>query len=512
MSKNILFCLIFFVGMGPVFSQRASEKDSQKEEKIKDEKPDPSRKLQNDKQIITKGDAIIKGQKVPYKVTVGSIPVWNEEGVEIAGVFFNYFERSDVANQSLRPLIFSFNGGPGTASVWMMIGYTGPRILNVDDEGFPIQPYGMKDNPHSILDVADIVYIDPVNTGFSRPANKDVPGKLFYGVNADIKYLADWINTFLSRYNRWASPKYLIGESYGTARVSGLALELQNSHWIYLNGVILVSPTDLGIERSGPVQAALKLPYFAATAWYHKALSPDLQQKDLTEILPEIEKFTIEEYIPAVAMGGTITDARRKDIVSKISRYSGLSEKSVSQHNLDIPANFFWKELLREKGFTVGRLDSRYRGIDNKDAGVGPDYNAELTSWLHSFTPAINIYLREELKYKTDLRYYMFGPVHPWDGTGNKTGENLRDAMLRNPYLHVLVQSGYYDGACDYFNAKYNLWQMDAGGKLKERMEWAGYRSGHMMYLRKPDIATSNEDLRKFIQKTLPKNGQPAKY
>ena len=512
MSKVILCCLIFFIGLKPVLSQKVTEKEVPKEEKMKEEKPDPSRKLQIDKQITSKGEATIKGQKVPYKVTVGSIPVWNEDGVEIAGVFFNYFERTDVTNQALRPLVFSFNGGPGTASVWMMIGYTGPRILNVDDEGFPVQPYGMKDNAQSILDVADIVYIDPVNTGFSRAANKDVPTKLFYGVNADIKYLADWINTFLSRYNRWASPKYLIGESYGTARVSGLALELQNNHWVYLNGVILVSPTDLGIERSGPVQAALKLPYFAATAWYHHALPADLQQKDLTEILPEIEKFTIEEYIPAVAMGGTISESKKIEIVRKVSRYSGLSEKSIIQQNLDIPANFFWKELLRDKGFTVGRLDSRYRGIDNKDAGVGPDYNAELTSWLHSFTPAINIYLREELKYKTDLRYYMFGPVFPWDGTGNKTGENLRDAMLRNPYLHVLVQSGYYDGACDYFNAKYNLWQMDVGGKLKDRMEWVGYRSGHMMYLRKPDIATSNEDLRRFIQKSLPKTGQPAKY
>ena len=528
MQRTILFYLFFIIGMNPVFSQKSTEKDKpseekqkedkqkegkSKEEKSKEEKPAISRVLDNDKQIVTKGDAVIKGQKVPYKVTVGSLPIWNDEGQEVAGVFFNYFERTDVSNQAKRPLVFSFNGGPGTASVWMMIGYTGPRILNVDDEGYPVQPYGMKDNVNSILDVADVVYIDPVNTGFSRPANKDVPAnKLFYGVTADIKYLADWIDTFLSRYNRWASPKYLIGESYGTARVSGLALELQKNHWIYLNGVVLVSPTDLGIERSGPVEAALRLPYFAATAWYHKALPTDLQQKDLTAVLPEVEKFTIEEYIPAIAMGGTLSEAKRKEIISKIARYSGLSEKSVGQQNLDIPANFFWKELLRDKGFTVGRLDSRYRGIDNKDAGESPDYNAELTSWLHSFTPAINIYLREELKYKTDLRYYMFGPVYPWDRSGNKTGDNLRDAMLQNPYLHVFVQSGYYDGACDYFNAKYNLWQMDAGGKLKDRMSWAGYRSGHMMYLRKPDIATSNEDLRKFIEKTLTKNGQAAKF
>ena len=184
----------------------------------------------------------------------------------------------------------------------------------------------------------------------------------------------------------------------------------------------------------------------------------------------------------------------------------------ILQHNLDIPVNFFWKELLREKGNTVGRLDSRYLGIDKSDAGERPDFNAELTSWLHSFTPPINMYLREELNYKTDLKYNMFGPVHPWDRTNDQTGEALRKAMAENPYLHVLVQSGYYDGACDYFNAKYNMWQMDPAGKLKSRMIWEGYRSGHMMYLRKEDLISSNEHIRQFILKSTPKPGQAAKY
>ncbi|OIN60393.1 S10 family peptidase [Arsenicibacter rosenii] len=474
-----------------------------------------ARTLNLDAQVVTKGEVTIKGQKVPYKTTAGTIPVWDEDGKAIAGVFFTYFERSDVNDRSTRPLVISFNGGPGTASVWMMIGYTGPRILKIDDEGYPVQPYGMRDNPNSILDVADIVYVDPVNTGFSRTAGKDVPTAKFFGVNADIKYLADWINTFVSRYNRWASPKYLIGESYGTTRVSGLALELQNSHWMYLNGVILVSPTDLGIKRDGPAKSALMLPYYAATAWYHKALPADLQKKDLTDVLPEVETFTVQEYLPALTMGGALSDQKRKEITAKVARYSGLSDKVVSQLNMDIPASFFWKELLRDRGYTVGRLDSRYLGIDSRDAGMAPDYNAELTSWLHSFTPAINQYMREELNYKTDLNYFMFGPVRPWNNDGNQTGENLRQAMAMNPFLHVLVQSGYYDGACDYFNAKYNMWQIDAGGKLKDRISWEGYRSGHMMYLRKEDLATSNEHLRQFLKKTATtgtNQPQPAKY
>jgi carboxypeptidase C (cathepsin A) len=465
-----------------------------------------------DQQITADHEATIKGVKVPYKTVTGMLPVWDADGKAQAGVFFTYYERSDVKDRAARPLLISFNGGPGTASLWMELGYTGPRILNIDDEGYPVQPYGLRDNPYSVLDVADIVYVDPVNTGFSRPINKDVPGSRFFGVNADIKYLAEWINSFVSRMNRWASPKYLIGESYGTGRVSGLALELQQSHWMFVNGVILVSPTTLGIERDGPLAAALKLPYYAATAWYHKQLPADLQSKDLTDMLPEVEKFTIDELVPAISKGGFLEESKRKEIAKRMSRYSGISETVILQNNLNVELGLFWKELLREEGYTVGRLDSRYKGIDKRDGGEQPDFNAELLSWEHSFTPAINIYLREELKYKTDLKYYVFGPVQPWDRTGDQTGENLRKAMAQNPYLNVLIQSGYYDGACDYFNAKYSMWQLDPSGKMKDRLSWEGYRSGHMMYLRRPDLETSNQSLRDFINKTLPKPGQPAKY
>ena len=454
----------------------------------------------------------IKGAKVPYKTVTGMMPVWDTEGKVQAGVFFTYYERNDVKDRAARPLLISFNGGPGTSSLWMELGYTGPRILNIDDEGYPLQPYGLKDNPHSVLDVADVVYVDPVNTGFSRAVSNDIPTRRFFGVTADIKYLAEWINTFVSRMNRWASPKYLIGESYGTGRVSGLALELQNTHWMFVNGVILVSPTTLGIERGTVMNAALRLPYYAATAWYHKQLPADLQAKDLTDVLPEVEKFTIDELVPAMTRGGFLEESKKKEIAKKMARYAGISEQVILQNNLDVAMGLFWKELLRDEGYTVGRLDSRYKGIDKRDAGEQPDFNAELISWEHSFTPAINIYLREELKYKTDLKYYVFGPVQPWDRSGDKTGENLRLAMAENPYLHVLVQSGYYDGACDYFNAQYNMWQMDPSGKLKSRMSWEGYRSGHMMYLRRPDLETSNQSLRDFIKKTTPKPGQSAKY
>ena len=470
------------------------------------------RKLAVDSTVVTKHEVTIKGQRFGYTATTGTQPVWNEDGKAIASLYYTYYERNNVPNKAERPLVISFNGGPGSASVWMHIAYTGPRLLNVDDEGYPVQPYGIKENPYSILDVADIVFVNPVNTGFSRILDKEVSKSTFFGTNADVKYLAEWLNTFVNRVIRWESPKYLIGESYGTTRVAGLALELQNSQWMYLNGVILVSPTDLGLARSGPVDQAMRLPYYAATAWYHKVLPPALQQKTLDELLPEVEKFTIDEYLPAMVRAGSLTAQEKQRMAGQIARYAGISEKVVLQNNLDISTSLFWKELLRDKGYTIGRLDSRYLGIDKSDGGDRPDFNSELTSWLHSFTPAINHYIRNDLNYKTDVKYNMFGPVHPWDRSNDRTGENLRQAMAQNPYLHVMTQSGYFDGATDYFNAKYNHWQMDPSGKLQHRMSFKGYESGHMMYLRKADLETANEDIREFIKKSLPGKGVPAKY
>lgn len=473
-----------------------------------------SRQLPIDTLVTTTGQVTIGGKVVPYRATTGTQPVWDDNGQPIASLFHTYYERTDIKDNTTRPLLISFNGGPGSASVWMHLAYTGPKILKIDDEGYPVQPYGVRDNPHSILDVADIVFVNPVNTAYSRsiPESGDkVDRSKFFGVNADIKYLADWINTFVTRKNRWRSPKYLIGESYGTTRVSGLALELQNRQWMYLNGVILVSPTELGIKREGIVEAANRLPYFTAAAWYQKALPQALQSKDLLEVLEESENYTINHLIPALALGGFLPPEKKKEVASKMAYYSGLSEKSILQNNLDVPIDFFWKDLLREKGFTVGRLDSRYLGIDKREAGDSPDYNSELTSWLHSFTPAINYYIQEELKFKTDVKYNMFGPVRPWDNSNDNTGENLRQAMAQNPYLHVMIQSGYFDGATSYFDAKYTMWQLDPSGKMKDRLRFEGYRSGHMMYLRAEDLKLANDHIRDFIKQTN-FTGKSAKY
>ena len=470
-----------------------------------------TRQIEVESAVVTQHQLTIDNKTIAYSATAGTQPVWAEDGHAIATLFYTYYQRMDVTDKDRRPLVISFNGGPGSASVWMHLAYTGPRILKIDDEGYPVQPYGVRDNPHSILDVADIVFVNPANTGYSRVVDAEADTAQFFGVNQDIKYLAEWINTFVTRNNRWNSPKYLIGESYGTTRVSGLAYALQNSQWMYVNGVILVSPTGLGIERDGPVEVANRLLYFAAAAWYHKKLPEDLQDLDLLEVLEKAEDYTINQLLPVIAKGAWATDEQRDQAIEMFSRFSGMSELVIRQHNLDVPTSFFWKELLRDESRTIGRLDSRYKGIDRMNAGVRPDFNSELASWLHSFTPAINYYFKNDLKYETDIKYNMFGSVRPWDREGDETGENLRQAMAMNPFLKVMTQSGYYDGATTYFNAKYNMWHLDPSGQMKDRLSFKGYRSGHMMYLRAEDLKNANDDIREFIKSATPQEGAPAK-
>lgn len=475
------------------------------------------RRFPVDTMMIVSQSVTINGNRISYEAINGMQPVWDNNGKVIATLHYTYYRRTGITDLSQRPLLISFNGGPGSASVWMQLGYTGPVTLNIDPEGFPVQPYGIHDNPYSVLDVTDIVYVNPVNTGYSRMIPEGAgpdQGRNFFGVSADINYLADWLGTFVTRHNRWLSPKYLIGESYGGIRVSGLAHRLQDSQWIYLNGVILVSPAHMNLMHTDKSMTTVtNIPYYTATAWYHKALPEQLQRKDLEEILPEVEAFAINEYLPAFSKGGFLGNSEKQKIAEKMSYYTGLSVKTILQYNLNIPTSFFWKELLREKsGLTVGRLDSRYLGIDKMEGGISPDYNSEMTAWLDAFTPAINYYMREHLKFRTDLRYYMFGPTQGWTyDTGIDVRDNLRRAMAQNPRLRVMFQAGYYDGACTYFSTKYMMWQLDPSGKLKDRLSFKGYRSGHMMYLRQEDVRTANDDLREFIRAGMP-DGKPARY
>jgi carboxypeptidase C (cathepsin A) len=468
--------------------------------------------LPADTTIITTHKVTVDGKTVPYKAIVGTMPVWGgQDSIPKAEVFYVYYKRTDVKNEDTRPIMISFNGGPGTGNLWMHLGYTSPVRLKVSENGWPVQPYGVVPNHHSILDVTDIVYISPVNTGYSRILNNGKPSD-FFGVNEDTKYLSAWISSFVSRYNRWNSPKFIIGESYGTTRVSGLAGVLQDTQDMYLNGVILQGQCGMGERGSRWMRTALKLPYYTSTAWYFKKLPADLQSQDFKDIMAQVEKFTIHKYLPAAALGGSISETKEQKIAAQVAKYSGLSKQFVLNYNLLVPTSAFWKELLRDQGKMIGRLDSRYVGVDPTNGGARPSYSAEIAAWNHAFVPAINSYLRRDLNFKTNLAYKAWGNVRPWDRSNNHVWRQLEGAMLENPALRVLNQGGYYDGACDPFTAKYSLWHMDQSGTLQDRITIKEYQSGHMLYVRKKTMANGNNDIRQFIKNSIPKKGQPIKY
>jgi carboxypeptidase C (cathepsin A) len=464
-----------------------------------------------DSVVVTENTVTVNGEVIPYRATTGTMPVFDAEGRAVAALFYVYYQRTDVDDTEDRPLTFSFNGGPGSSSVWMHLGYTGPRQLNIDDEGFPVRPFGVRENPHSILDATDIVFVDPVNVGLSRMV-EGADRSQFFGVNADVNYLAAWIELFVNRHDRWLSPIFLIGESYGTTRVAGLSSRLQRAHKLFVNGVVLVSPTGLGHDFRLP-SAARTLPHYAATAWYFGKLPPELQARDLDQVLAEVETFAIEEYPAALARGGALPAAERQAMARRVAGYAGVSPEYVDNLNLEIPIGHWRKELLRDDRLTVGRLDSRYQGVDRDAAGTSYDYDPAMSSWNHSFTPAMKSYLRNDLGYETDLEYVTIGgSVNPWDRSGDTTGDDLRGAMSENPWMKTMIQAGFYDGATDYFSAKLLIGGLDRSGQLQDRFRFRTYRSGHMMYLRSEDLATSNQDIREFIEWSVPADGVPAQW
>ncbi len=456
-----------------------------------------------DEPVVTQHSARINGQNVSYTAEASWLPI-RQDGKIVAKMFYIAYTRNGVQDKSTRPLIFSFNGGPGTASVWMHMGYTGPRRVVYDDDGFALMPPGdLEDNPHSILDAADIVYIDPVDTGFSRMVEGEELHK-FHGTLADIESVGEFIRLFILRKDRWMSPKFVIGESYGTTRASGLAGYLLDRHQLYLNGVILVSMTGLNVEAGEDVSFATSLPHLAATAWYHRQLVEDLQSMPLRAFLDEVEAFAMGDYLMALVQGDRLEDSERSEMARRVARYTGLTAEYVMSTNLRIDSRRFWKELLRDQRLTVGRLDSRYLGIDVDAAAENPEYDPAMADWNGPFSDAVNRYLREELGYNPDLKYNVWGNVRPWNrDDGTNVGQMLREAMRENPYLKVMIQGGYFDAATDYFSAVYTISHLQPGGEFRDRFRFSWYESGHMMYLRKPDLANANNDLRAFIRWAL---------
>ncbi len=495
-ASRVLSTILFLVFLAYGFPTHAQERS---DEQSSEAEAGTEAELLPDEPVVTQHSARIGDETVNYHAEAGWLPI-REDGKIVAKMFYIAYTRDGIDDLSERPLLFSFNGGPGTASVWMHMGYTGPRRVVYDDEGFALRPPGaLENNPHSVLDVADIVYIDPVPTGFSRMLEgEDL--HMYHGTLADIRSVAEFIRLYILRKDRWMSPKFVIGESYGTTRASGLAGYLVDAHRIFLNGVILVSMTGLDVNQGTDVSFATALPQMTATAWYHGQLVDDLQSRPVREVLDEVEDFAMDDYLRFLMKGDRFEESERDNIAARVAHYTGLSPEYVVSANVRISTRRFWKELLRDQRLTVGRLDSRYLGIDKDAAGEHPEYDPAMSDWNGPFSDAVNRYLREELSYNPDLEYNVWGNVRPWNrDDGADIGEMLREAMRDNPYLKVLIQGGYYDAATDYYGAIYTISHLQPGGEFRHRFRFAWYESGHMMYLRKPDLANSNNDLRSFI-------------
>jgi len=456
---------------------------------------------------VTHHSISIDGVEIEYTARAGTLELKEESGKEKAHVFFVAYTRDGETDLAKRPITFSFNGGPGSSSVWLHLGALGPRRVRLSEDGWPPPPpYELVDNEGSWLDLTDLVFIDPVTTGYSRPAEGE-SAEQFHGVAEDVEAVGEFIRLYTTRYRRWASPKYLAGESYGTTRAAGLAGHLQERHGMYLNGIVLVSAIlnfqTARFDRGNDLPYVLYLPSYTATAWYHKRLAPELLG-DLRATLDEAEMFARGEYASALLKGDDLGAEERERLVAKLGRYTGLSLDFIERSNLRVEIGRFAKELLRDQRRTVGRLDSRFQGIDLDAAGQSYEYDPSYAAILGPFTGALNHYVRVELGYESDLPYEILtGRVHPWKfGQSNRylnVGETLRQAMTRNPALRVFVACGYYDLATPYFAAEYTFDHLGLDPTLGGHVTLAHYESGHMMYIHHGSLARLKQDVAGFM-------------
>ncbi len=478
----------------------------------------PAPATPEDTLVTTRHTILVKEKPLHYTVTCGALVLKEEaekdgktEGPKPrAVIFFTAYRLEDPKDPARRPITFSFNGGPGSSSVWLHMGVLGPKRVQLDDEGFPLPPpYKLVENDYTLLTHSDLVFIDPVGTGFSRM----VPGEEvhnFHTFSKDIESVGDFIRLYCSRFGRWASPKYLIGESYGTTRAAGLAGYLQERHGLYLNGVMLVSSIlNFITARFTPgndLPYLLFLPSYTAAAWYHKRLPADLQGKPLTEVLAEVEAFALEEYLPALMAGDALPLERRRTLRHALARYTGLTPAYIEQTDLRINIHRFVKELLRSEGRTIGRLDSRYKGYDRDSAGENHEHDPSYTAIAGAYAATFNDYVRRELEYESDLPYEILNfevfPAWKYDKHQNEfvnVGETLRQAMSANTHLRVHVANGYYDLATPYFAAEYTFKHLGLPAELRQNIQMSYYEAGHMMYVHKPSLERLSQALRNFV-------------
>ena len=490
-------------------------------EEEKDQSEDLLPDEPQDQLSITQHSVTIGQQEIHYTVTAGTIVLKEEQEKDRksdgekakASVFFVAYTLDNTGDTAKRPITFSFNGGPGSSSVWLHLGVLGPRRVETDQQGNLLQPpYQLIENQYSVLDQTDLVFIDPISTGFSRVVQGE-EAKQFHGFKKDIESIGNFIRLYTTRYQRWTSPKFLIGESYGTTRAAGLSGYLQERHGLYLNGIMLISSVldfqTIRFMNGNDLPYILYLPSFTATAWYHNLLDEGLQV-DLHQTLQEVEAFAVGEYALALMKGTDLPEDERQEITRKLVRYTGLPIDYIERTDLRVSIMRFCKELLRNQGKTVGRFDSRFTGLDRDSVGERFEYDPSYTNILGPYTATLNDYLRSQLKFESDLAYEILTDrVHPWNYDPHQNQyvnvtDTLRKAMTTNPYLKVFVASGYYDLATPYMATQYTFNHLGLDKSLQQNVSMSFYEAGHMMYVHQQSLIQLKKDLSSFIQSATP--------
>jgi carboxypeptidase C (cathepsin A) len=459
-----------------------------------------------EKIATTAHSVTLGGREIKYTATTGTLPIRLDDGKVAARMFFVAYTK-DGEEAGTRPISFLYNGGPGAATIWLHMGSFAPRMVQMADEGFqPAPPYKLVSNPNTLLDASDLVFVDAVDTGFSRPA-AGVSAQQFHGQSGDLRAFGEFINQYLTSYKRWPSPKFLIGESYGTIRSAGLAEELQSRHGVELNGIVLVSALltyqTLSPAPNNDVAYAALIETYAATAWFHKKLPADLQKQDLKKVVDEARTFAFGEYAAALTRGNALTPAERKALAQKLARLSGLSPQFIEAANLRVNAGRFRKELLRDQRLMVGRLDSRFTGVDADAAGEQQEFDPSNTALQGAYTALFQDYVRRDLKWDSDLHYPTSGNVRPWTYDQNRymdMTEPLRQAMTKNPFLKVFVAAGYYDMATPAGGIEFNVSHLAYDDSVTSRVSWGYYEAGHMIYIRPSAHKALSSDIVKFIK------------
>ncbi|GAB4163660.1 MAG: peptidase S10 [Roseiflexaceae bacterium] len=477
--------------------------------------PTPSDRLITSQHTVT-----VAGRQLSYTATTGYIILKEESEKKHEGggfppgeqpraqIFFTAYTLNDQPNLAERPITFAFNGGPGSASVWLHLGLLGPRRVLFDDNGMPLPPpYRLVENDQTLLDLTDLVFIDPVSTGYSRSIPGE-PAATFHGFKKDIESVGDFIRLYTTRYGRWASPKYLAGESYGTTRAAGLSGYLQQRHGMYLNGLILISAVlnfqTLEFDDGNDLPYILFLPTYAATAWYHQRLRAEYQRRSLRELLDEVEAFALGEYASALIRGTTLANNERARIARRIAGYTGLSVDYVERSHLRIRDMRFFKQLLHGDGRTAGRLDSRYAAIE-PDSLSQEFFDPSMAAIMGPYTACLYQYIRGDLGFESDLPYEIISErVYPWSYAQHENkyvnvAETLRHAMLINPHLRVYVASGYYDLATPHFATDYTFNHLNLTPAQRQQVQISYFEAGHMMYIHQPSLLRLRQDLACFL-------------